>query len=225
MKNIITICLILIVIPLIIVMGVNLFNGRKYNIISIGIILVSMFPIFYKYEKKDSSMLLIVLIAVLAAIAIVGRVAFFMVPFVKPMSAVIIIAGMYLGSEEGFLVGALAAVGSNVIYGQGPWTPFQMFSWGLIGFIAGIPFISKKCQKNKIYLVLLGIISGILFSVIMDSWSVLNFQSFSWTRYLAMLARSLPMTVTYMISNAIFLLVLYKPIGDVLKRIQVKYGF
>lgn len=223
-KKWVTNLLFILVIPLIILIGIYLFNDRKYNIISMMIAIIACMPGFYKYEKKNSNMLLIVIIAVLSAISIVGRLAFGLVPFFKPVSAVVILSGIYLGREEGFLIGALSAIGSNIFFGQGPWTPFQMFTWGMIGFISGIPYISKKCRNSKYYLSLLGAASGIIFTLIMDLWSTLNFQDFSFDRYGLLLIKAIPVTLVYIFSNIIFLLVLKEPIGKMLERIDQKYG-
>jgi hypothetical protein len=81
-----------------------------------------------------------VIIAVLCGIAVAGRAAFFMLPQFKPVVAIVIIAGASLGAESGFIVGALSGFVSNFIFGQGPWTPWQMFAFGMIGFIAGLLF-------------------------------------------------------------------------------------
>lgn len=223
-KKIVTNVLFIVMIPLIILLGIYLFNDRKYNIISILVAIIACIPSFYKYEKQDSNMLLIVIIAVLSAISIIGRVAFGLVPFFKPVSAVVILSGLYLGKEEGFLIGALSAIGSNIFFGQGPWTPFQMFTWGMIGFISGIPYISKKCRESKFALSLLGAFSGIIFTLIMDLWSTLNFQDVSLERYGVLLVKAIPVTLIYIVSNIIFLLVLKEPIGNMLERIDQKYG-
>ncbi|MEG0255427.1 ECF transporter S component [Vagococcus sp.] len=223
-KKIVTNVLFIVMIPLIILLGIYLFNDRKYNIISILIAIIACIPGFYKYEKQDSNMLLIVIIAVLSAISIIGRVAFGLVPFFKPVSAVVILSGLYLGKEEGFLIGALSAIGSNIFFGQGPWTPFQMFTWGMIGFISGIPYISKKCRESKFALSLLGAFSGIIFTLIMDLWSTLNFQDVSLERYGVLLVKAIPVTLIYIVSNIIFLLLLKEPIGNMLERIDQKYG-
>lgn len=220
----ISLLIIVLLIPVIILLGVYLFNDRKYNIISIIVAFASCIPIFYKYEKNDTHILLIVIIAVLAAISIVGRIVFAPVQFFKPVSAVVILTGIYLGSEEGFLVGALSAIGSNMFFGQGPWTPFQMFTWGMIGLISGIPYIQKKCKESKICLSLLGAGAGILFTLIMDIWTTLNFQEISLTRYGFYLVKALPITIIYIISNIAFLLLLKEPIGKMLERIIKKYG-
>ena len=75
----------------------------------------------------------------MAAMCVVGRTAFSIVPLpnFKPVTAIVMITGIAFGPEAGYLTGALAALLSNFLFGQGPWTPWQMFSWGIVGFLTG----------------------------------------------------------------------------------------
>ena len=140
-----------------------------------------------------------------------------------PVTAIVVIAGIYLGAESGFLCGALSAVLSNIIFGQGPWTPFQMFSWGLIGFLAAIT--SPLLKKSKLALAIYGVFSGILFSLLMDGFSALWAEgTFSLSRYGAFIVAALPVTAVYAVSNVIFLLALSALMGEKLERITRKYG-
>ena len=104
---------------------------------SLFLLAVIMLPFYIRFERKAFVSREIVLVAVLAAIAAVSRVPFSILPSVQPTSFVIIVSAIVFGSETGFMIGATAE--SYLIFlGQGPWTPWQMFSWGMIGFIAGL---------------------------------------------------------------------------------------
>ena len=109
-------------------------------LIGLVFLLVSSVPFFLVFDRKKPQARELVPIAVMAAIAVVGRTVFEIVPLpnFKPCSAVIIITAVSFGPEAGFLTGALTALVSNFIFGQGPWTPWQMFTWGLVGFLAGL---------------------------------------------------------------------------------------
>ena len=76
---------------------------------------------------------MLALVATLAALAALGRVAFAPLPNVKPTTDIVLLAGFALGGAPGFAVGAVAALASNLVFGQGPWTPWQMAAWGLCG--------------------------------------------------------------------------------------------
>ena len=220
-KNII----IIILIPLCIDLGVIIFKDRKYNLISMIIAILSCIPIFLTFEKGETSTRRIVIIAVMIAISVAGRVAFTALQGFKPVAAIVIITAIYLGAEAGFLTGSMSAIISNIYFGQGPWTPCQMFSWGMIGFIAGLPFMQKLLLKNRVVLSIYGIFSGIIFSLIMDIWTTLSIDGiYNMKRYMAAVATSFPFMAIYAISNVVFLMLASKPFGEKLERIKIKYG-
>ncbi|MGM9552373.1 MAG: ECF transporter S component [Clostridia bacterium] len=192
-------------------------------LIAIIAAIISCIPFFARYEKKKSNTREIVILAVMIALCFVGRFIFTFIPHFKPVTALIIITGIYFGTDAGFITGALTAIVSNMQYGQGPWTVFQMVSWGLIGFMAG--FLQKKgILKNKLILLIFSGISGIVFSMIMDIYTTLSMDSsFSIVRYFSYVAFAIPVMIEYCVSNIIFMLLLEKPIGKKLSRIKIKY--
>ena len=160
-----------------------------------------------------------VIVAVMTALCFAGR----FIPFLKPVAALTVITGLYLGGEAGFLVGSLSAVLSNFYFGQGPWTAFQMLAWGLIGLFAGM--LSKPLLVNRILLLLYGALAGLGYSFFMDIWTVLWYnEGFSIKLYAAALVSAIPYTVSYAVSNVLFLYLLAPPFGEKLQRIKVKYG-
>ena len=159
----------------------------------------------------------------MTALSVVGRVIFAPLPGFKPVTAFVIITAIYFGGDAGFITGALTAVISNFSFGQGPWTPFQMFAWGMLGLIGGR--LSKWLRKSRIMLLLYGAVSGVIFSLLMDIWTVLWADGFfNHPRYAAAVVSSLPFMAIYAASNVVFLLVLERPIGKILDRIRTKYG-
>jgi len=88
---------------------------------------------FWWYERRRPPARTVALVAAMAALAVVGRLAFAAVPGVKPTTDIVLFAGYALGGVPGFMVGAVTAVASNVIFGQGPWTLWQMVAWGAVG--------------------------------------------------------------------------------------------
>ena len=222
-KNGMTICILLLLIPLIVVGGAFVFREKYYAWISLCVCLLSCLPLFYCFERRESSSKELTILAVLIALSSLGRFVFAWLPGFKPVTAITVIAAIWLGKEAGFVVGALSAVISNFYFGQGPWTPFQMFSWGFLGFLAGV--FRKPLQKSKVLLCLFGVFAGILYSSIMDIWTILWADGgFRLSRYLAMAATALPVTTEYAVSNVVFLLLLSKPVGEKLERLKKKYG-
>lgn len=174
--------LIVLVIPATILFGVFCLGDRKYYFISILIILYTILPFVMVFEKRKPQARELIVISVLAAIAVAGRAAFFMLPQFKPVVAIVIIAGVCFGAESGFFVGAVAGFVSNFFFGQGPWTPWQMFCFGIIGFLAGILFKKGFLKKTRLPLCIFGGLSTFfIYGGIIDFGSLLMFTSeFSW---------------------------------------------
>lgn len=210
------------IIPAVVVGGAWLFEDKQYAWISLCVVILSCVPFFLHFEKKETNTKKLILIAVMIALSVLGRILFTPIPGFKPVTAMVVITAMYFGSEAGFMTGALSAVISNFYFGQGPWTPFQMFSWGILGLIAGL--IANPLKRSKIVLVIYAIISGILYSLLMDVWTVLWADGyFNFSRYLAAIISAAEFTGIYAVSNVIFLLLFAKPIGKILERVKVKY--
>lgn len=185
------------------------------------IVLCSIYLFICEHRKTDVKK--IMLITVMTALAVAGRIAFAALPGFKPVTAVIIITGMYLGSDAGFYCGALTALITNFYFGQGAFTPFQMLIWGCIGIIASL--LSKYLKKDKFVQVAYGIFAGIIFSVSMDIYTVIwTFGSFRWSAYGLAIASAVPFTVIYAVSNVVFLLVLSEPIGKKIEHAMQKYS-
>ena len=224
LRTCITLGVLFILIPLTIWLGVWLLEDRKYNIISIIIALLSCVPFFVRFEKGKSGAREMIVIAVMSAFSVVGRLIFAPIPAFKPVTAITIISGVALGPEAGFIVGSMTAVVSNMFYGQGPWTPFQMFVWGFIGFLAGVIFRKSK-KPNRILLSIVGAFGGVLFSLLMDIWTTLSLDGeFLLSRYLVNVASSLSFMAIYAVSNIVFLIILAHPFREKLNRIKTKYG-
>lgn len=212
----------LVIIPLIIIMvfltGKNTFGQHYYLLISFVAAFFSLLFFICGFEQKKTGTRRMVIIAVMTSLCIVGR----FIPLFKPITAITVITAVYLGAESGFLVGSLSALLSNFYFGQGPWTPFQMLAFGIIGLIAGI---FSKQLKNKYLLLIYGIAAGIAYSLIMDIWTVLWYnRGFDLILYKAAVLTAVPHIISYSLSNFLFLWFVAKPFGDKLERVKIKYG-
>lgn len=218
--------LILLVIPSTILAGVFFFNDRKYYFISMLIILYTLLPFAMVFEQRGPRARELIAIAVMAAIAVAGRSAFFMLPQVKPVVAIVIISGVCLGAEAGFLVGALAGFVSNFFFGQGPWTPWQMFCFGMTGFIAGVLFQKGKLAKTRLSLCVFGgLATFIVYGGIINLGSLFMFTSeFSWKALLATYASGFWFDLIHAGSTVVFLYFISRPMIEKLDRVKLKYG-
>ena len=166
------------------------------------------------------------LLVVLASLAIAGRILFAAVPSFKPVSAIAIIAGIVLGRHSGFMVGSLAALGSNFVLGQGAWTPWQMYAWGLVGYLAGVLFPALDDERPRRLAVLAyGFASGLLYGVILNAWSIIGFyRPTSLAGMAAIFGSALPFDVVHGLATVAFLAVLYVPWARRLRRVRERWG-
>lgn len=193
--------------------------GQYYALISFLLVIAALLLFLAGFDRRELGTRRMILVSVMTALSVVGR----LLPVIKPITALTVLSALYLGKEAGFLVGALSAVLSNFIMGHGPWTPFQMLAWGLIGMVAGI--FSKPLLKYRLLLFFYGLLSGAAYSMLLDVWTtVWTYGEFTLTAYSAAITTALPYTVLYAVSNVLFLAIFAKPIGDKLHRIDVKYG-
>lgn len=226
-RTIVASVMILLLIPLTIFSGVFYLGGEHYNAIALLVLLECMVPFFLVFEGRKPQARELVTIAVLCAIGVAGRGAFFMLPQFKPVMALTIIAGVAFGGETGFLVGAVTMLTSNVLFGQGPWSPWQMFSMGIIGFLAGVLFRKGWLRRSTGSLVVFGACSAIvIYGGIMNFASAIMWapQNFGWNILLSYYVTGLPMDLIHAAATAIFLALAARPMLEKLDRIKVKYG-
>ncbi|MGL4737222.1 MAG: ECF transporter S component [Cellulosilyticaceae bacterium] len=217
---------ILLLIPLTILFGIYVLDDRKYYFISMLIILYTMIPFFMIFESRGPRAREIVLLAVMVAIGVAGRSAFFMVPQFKPVVAIVIITGVCLGAESGFLVGALTGFVSNFFFGQGPWTVWQMFCFGIIGFIAGILFQKGILKKERVPLCLYGgLATFFIYGGIINIGSMMMATgTFNFKVLLGYYISAVWFDVIHALATVVFLALLSQPMIEKLERIKIKYG-
>ena len=218
--------LILFLIPITIFIGIYYLGDKKYYFISLLIILETMIPFGFAFENRKPKARELVIISALCAIGVAGRTAFFMLPQFKPVAAIVIISGVAFGGETGFLVGAITAFVSNFFFGQGPWTPWQMFSFGIIGFLAGIMFQKGILRKTKTDMCVFGFLATfVIYGGIMNPASVIMWQSnININMVLSSYVMGMPFDFIHAVSTVFFLFCAAEPMLEKLERIKIKYG-
>jgi energy-coupling factor transport system ATP-binding protein len=226
-RTLVAAVLIVLCIPLTIFAGVMYLGNRNYNITALLVLLECMLPFFLIFEGRRPKARELVTIAVLCAIGVAGRAALFMLPQFKPVLALVIIAGVAFGGETGFLVGAVTMLVSNILFSQGPWTPWQMFGMGIIGFLAGVLFRKGLLRRNRGSLAAFGAFAAVvIYGGIMNPASALmyNAQSINWNMILGYYVTGLPVDLVHAAATVVFLLLIAEPMLEKLDRIKVKYG-
>lgn len=217
------------VLPLLIIglLALTVWWGNGYFLISMGVVITAILLLLIRFENRRIEVRELVLIAVLASVAAVGRIPFASLPSVQPTTFVIMIAGLVFGAESGFMIGAVAALASNMLLGQGPWTPWQMLAWGLVGYSAGLlrntTFMSTLWGK-----IIFGVCWGFLFGWIMNIWGILSLTQYgneiNLNTVLTYYASSVLFDFMHAVSNVFFLIVFGGVWLKNLSRFKKKYG-
>ncbi len=216
----------LLLVPFTIYIGIHFLGDRKYYFISLLVLLETMAPFALCFEGRRPKPRELLVIAVLCAVAVAGRTAFFWLPQFKPVAAVVIVAGMAFGGEAGFLVGAMSAFVSNFFFGQGPWTPWQMFAFGLIGFLAGVLARRGLLPRRRWPLAVFGFLSTVvIYGGILNPASVLIFQGSPTPEMMAAsYLTGLPFDLVHGTATFFFLMVGGQALLEKLDRVKIKYG-
>ena len=212
-----------VLLPLTVVLGAVLLREEYYAFVILAVTLLTVLFFYSGFERKKVTSRRLVVVAVMTALAALGRVVLTPLPGVTPITAFAALTALSLGGEAGFMVGSLAALLSDFYAGQGVWTPFQMFAWGLTGLCAGL--LAKRLKNSRVLLAVYGVLAGVGYSLLMDLWSVLWLNgAFSLKLYAAALVTSAPFTLTYAVTNTVLLLLLSGSFCKKLDRIKLKYG-
>ncbi|MBO7729413.1 MAG: ECF transporter S component [Lachnospiraceae bacterium] len=204
-----------------------LLGDRKLYIGSVIIMILAMIPFFVSFEGSKPEARYLAILAVLTAIAVVSRVAFIWLPSFKPMAGVIIMTAIAFGPQAGFMSGALSMIISNIIFGQGPWTPWQMFCYGLIGFVAGL-LANARIFSEK-HLIRTSIISFILVTVlssaVLDTCSLFYMTStVNEVSAISIYAAGIVPNMMNALASTLCVFILLKPFMAILNRLKQKYG-
>ena len=206
------------ILPLTVLAGMALFQDRKYLFTALLVLLECTAAFLLSFERRRPQAREVAVIAVLCALGVAGRAAVSMLPQGKPVIALTVLAGAALGGESGFLVGAVTMLASNVLFGQGPWTPWQMFAMGLIGLLSGALFCQGPLPAKRGPLAAFGAVSALAV------YGLLGQGTPTWGMVLAYWTAGLPMDLVQAAATAVYLWLLTGPVLEKLERLRDKYG-
>ena len=179
---------------------------------------------FLWYEREHPTSRMLALIATLAALAALGRVAFAPLPNVKPTTDIVLIAGYVLGGAPGFVVGAVAALASNVFFGQGPWTPWQMAGWGVAGLGGALLARLAGRRAGRWTLALACALAGAVYGAIQNLSLWITYSGdHTWPKLGAYFATSLPFDLAHVIGNVAFCLAFGPALVAALQRFRGRF--
>lgn len=227
----------LVIMVLLVPLAVVLFTRlrQSFYLSGLTIIVLTIAAFFLHFESRKPQARELVLLAVLCALAVASRAAFGFVPHFKPMLAIVMLTGIAFGPEAGFLCGAISGFASNFIFGQGPWTPWQMFAYGIGGMLAGLFALCGILKKSPrawrdggwrdiLGLTVFGFLCILLVVGPLLDTSTFFMAGFSASSPLAIYLAGVPVNCVHGSAVALTMLLFGKPLLDRLRRIQIKYG-
>ena len=214
----------IVLIPATLFLGTQI-KGRWYYLTCTLIIIEAMIPFFLAFETRKPQARELVTIAVMCALAVASRVAI-LLPGFKPITAIIMITGVALGPEAGFMTGAISAFASNFFFSQGPWTPWQMMAYGFGGFLAGLVFYGKKKRHRPMVMAVFGFFAILLLiGPLLDCCTIFTTApKLTWKYAVTVFTLGVTYNLKHAISCAVTILLLSKALLDKLDRLIKKYG-
>lgn len=223
-KSRIATLLIILLIPLTIFLGSRI-PGRSYYLISTLVLIEIVLPFFLTFEGRKPQARELVVIAVLCALAIAGRVVI-PIPNFKATYAIIMLSAVAFGAESGFLIGAVTALVSNFFFGQGPHTPWQMLAYGMAGLIVGLACQKNLLKKKPMHMAIFGaVLIVVLIGPILDTCTLFLIQTeLTAAGAAAQYAAGLPVNISQAAATFLVIRFLGKPLLEKLDRVKVQYG-
>jgi Squalene-hopene cyclase C-terminal domain/Prenyltransferase and squalene oxidase repeat len=199
-----------------------------WPLVSAAVLLIALAAGFAWYERGHPSARVLALVGTLAALAVLGRIAFAPLPNVKPTTDIVVISGYVLGGAPGFVVGAVTALVSNFFFGQGPWTPWQMAAWGGVGVGGAVLARATGRRLGRLPLALACAVAGLAYGFVLDLSTWVNFFEARSTGSLgAVLVSAAPFDAAHAIGNFVFCLAfgpaLVRAVSRFRERFQVDW--
>ncbi len=223
-RAIISTLLIVAAIPVSIAVGV-IMGPRSYWLISVIILCLTMIPFFMSFERRKPQARELVVLAVMIALATASRIIFIWAPAFSPLIGIAIITALSLGPEAGFLTGSLSALLSNFVFGQGPWTPWQMFAYGIAPFIIGYLFKKGILKPKRTQIcVVSALFLSFMVGPILDTCAVFTMPNVNMESVLSVYIAGIPYDTVHMASAVLVIALFGKQLYGQLERVKVKYG-
>jgi energy-coupling factor transport system substrate-specific component len=196
-----------------------------WSLAAFAVLTLALVAGFAWYERSHPSAKVLALVATLAALAALGRIAFAPLPSVKPTSDIVLISGYALGGAPGFAVGAVAALTSNLFFGQGPWTPWQMGAWGAVGIFGALLARATGRRPRRVPLALACGLAGLGFGTVMNVFTWLTFSDpdSGGGGLLVIAGRALPFDIAHALGNVVFFLAFGPALIAAIARFRARF--
>ena len=178
---------------------------------------------FAWYERSRPSSRTVAVVATLAALATLGRIAFAPLPSVKPTTDIVLIAGFTLGGPPGFAVGAVAAIASNIVFGQGPWTPWQMLAWGMVGLLGAGLRRRRRRPIPRLVMALICAAAGFAYGLVLNFYTFVTFAGqHTLAQFLVIEGAAFTFDLAHAVGNFVFFLAFGPALVRALQRFRLR---
>ena len=178
---------------------------------------------FAWYERSRPSSRTVAVVATLAALATLGRIAFAPLPSVKPTTDIVLIAGFTLGGPPGFAVGAVAAIASNIVFGQGPWTPWQMLAWGMVGLLGAGLRRRRRRPIPRLVMALICAAAGFAYGLVLNFYTFVTFTGqHTLAQFLVIEGAAFTFDLAHAVGNFVFFLAFGPALIRALQRFRLR---
>lgn len=198
----------------------------NWAVMSLIFLVLVLAAVMSEFESRASSSKQIVLIAMLGTVSALSRIPFASLMNFQPCTFFIICSGYVFGPMSGFMVGAVTPVISNMFLGQGPWTAYQIFTWGIIGLIAGFlgRFSVPKGTQRTTLLLSYGAVAGIIYAMIINVWFwAMYIYPHTLTTYKGVLYTAGFWTLSHSLANVFFILLFGNKVTYLLERFKRRF--
>jgi energy-coupling factor transport system substrate-specific component len=194
----------------------------SWQLASFALVLLALALALWWYERSQPPAKLLAVVATLAALAALGRDAFAAIPDVKPITAIVLIGGLAFGAGPGFAIGAISALASNVLLGEGPWTPWQMLGWGIVG-ILGAALGALSGRRPPVLLLALACAGAAeVFNLVLDLYTWTGTGNHSLEGFAVVLGTALTFDLTHVVASFAFALAFGPALLRMLNRVRAR---
>jgi energy-coupling factor transport system substrate-specific component len=200
----------------------------SWQLTSFAIVLAALAAAFRWYERSEPPAKLLAVVATLAALGALGRDAFAAIPDVKPITAIVLVGGIAFGARPGFAIGAISALASNILLGEGPWTPWQMLGWGIVGLLgAALGGVLRERRPPPLLLAVACAVGAEAFNLVLDVFTWTGTGNHSLAGFGLVLGSALVFDLTHVVASFAFGLAfgpgLLRMLARVRGRLQVRW--
>jgi energy-coupling factor transport system substrate-specific component len=111
---------------------------------------------------------------------------------------------------------------SNFVLGQGPYTPWQMAAWGIVGLAGAALGALSRRRAGRVALALACALAALVAAEIMDVYTWTLGAAHTPAAYLAVAGQALPFDVTAVVASFLFGFAFAPELAQVLTRVRVR---